>query len=659
MASKTKSAAALRGVSPSLRGAAAAWLAESGLRVFPIKAGAKAPPIDGWRDAATADPTQLAEWFHVDSPPNIGVAAGRGLLCVDLDMKADVDGLASLRALAPDDPFAEWENTLTIETPSGGRHLYYKTDPERRIPNSVAKLGPGIDIRGDGGYVVGPGSEVGGKTYIVINKAPIADAPTWLLDAIAAAAPAERVTLAAPADLDTEAAIAQAKAYLAEAPAAIEGRGGNDMTYRVAARLKDLGISEDAARDLMLGEWNGRCLPPWSEDELAEVVGHAYAYGQNTPGSASVELMFDELPDDVAAPAANDNGRLVFMSPSDCATAPARGYILKGIIAPGDIACLFGAPGAGKSLMAPYLGYQVARGAAAFSRRTRRGGVFYVAAEDPQGMAQRIRALREVHGDAPDFLLVSGVASLLPEKGSDLATLCRAVAERRPALVIIDTLAVAFPGIDENSSEGMGRVVAAARKITALGPAVLIVHHDTKAEGDTPRGHSLFNGALDTAIKLTAAEKGGGLVRGKLTKNRNGSFEWRPAFRIATREIGKDEDGEAIRPAYAEEVASSEVQRPERLTAAERAALEAVAPLSDARGRAELLVWRAACTDAPSAMSMADERKSRLRAFQRISQSLAQKRRIEIRNVEGVEIVVTLPERDLDSSPFDDLDAAA
>jgi hypothetical protein len=240
-----------------------------------------------------------------------------------------------------------------------------------------------------------------------------------------------------------------------------------------------------------------------------------------------------------------DRPRLSFLSPADCEAAPSRGYIVKGILAPRDVACIFGAPGAGKSLLAPFVGYSVARGEEAFGMRAKPGSVLYVASEDSHGMRGRVRALKEAHGDAPDFTLVEGVSDLLSPAAPDLKALLAAVKERKPALIFIDTLAMAFPGLEENDAKGMGRVVAVARTLTEWGAAVVLIHHDTKAEGGTPRGHSVLNGALDVALHVKRGE--GGIIRGTLTKNRNGTCERDIAFTIKTEDGGTDEDGDVIR----------------------------------------------------------------------------------------------------------------
>jgi hypothetical protein len=318
--------------------------------------------------------------------------------------------------------------------------------------------------------------------------------------------------------------------------------------------------------------------------------------------------------------------RLTFLSPDECAAAPSRGYVVKGLLAPGDVGCIFGAPGAGKSLIAPFIGYQVARGAPAFGMRTRPGVVFYVAAEDPFGMQGRVAALKIEHGEAPRFVLIQGVSDLLAKGAPDLAALLAAIEDRTPALIFVDTLAMAFPGLEENSADGMGRVVAVARLLAKGGAAVALIHHDTKAEGSTPRGHSLLNGALDMALHLRGQDEQG-VVRGRLTKNRNGG-DRRFAFRIDSREVGTDDDGDPVTAALVAELAPGAAPARERLTASESAALATLVALR-AAGEVAEEDWRTACIDGRS-VSAAAERESRRKAVKRAFEGLIRKSAAEI-----------------------------
>ena len=303
---------------------------------------------------------------------------------------------------------------------------------------------------------------------------------------------------------------------------------------------------------------------------------------------------------------------LTFLNPTDCASLPARPYIVKGLLAAGDIAAVVGAPGAGKSLLAPRLAYAVAQGKPVFGKRVQQGDVFYVAAEDGHGMRARLSALRSDFGDADQLYLVSGVSDLLSKKG-ELCALQKAAKERRPKLIVIDTLAVAFPGLEENSAEGMGLVVKAARSLAQWGAAVVLIHHDTKAGDGLPRGHSLLNGALDVSIHL---KREGGIVTGKPSKNRNGTTEDLLAFSIETRVIGEDEDGDAITTAICEETTVPMRPSGPKLTASASAALSVLRELGHGTQWVDEDTWRKTCVEGRT-VSGSDDPDSRRKAFKR------------------------------------------
>lgn len=322
------------------------------------------------------------------------------------------------------------------------------------------------------------------------------------------------------------------------------------------------------------------------------------------------------------------DSRLSFLTPDQCAALPSRGYVVKGLLAPGDVGCIFGAPGAGKSILSPHLGYAVARGESAFGLRTKPGLVFYVAAEDPHGMRGRVTALRSSRGDTSAFLLVDGVSDLLSPDAPDLAALMEAVESQRPALIFLDTLAMSFPGLEENSAEAMGKVVAVARGLAKHGAAVVLIHHDTKAEGATPRGHSLLNGALDMALHVKRDEHR--VIRGRLTKNRNGSCDRDLAFTIESHFLRIDEDGERETAPIARELDGYDAPPP-KLAASEQAALDTLRRIrADKSGqsadngnvRVTEAEWRDACV-AGRAVSAADKEESRERIFRRVLRTLA------------------------------------
>lgn len=142
-------------------------LAADGYRVFPLLPGEKRPAIDRWPTRATTDSGTVADWWGGQSATcNIGIATGKGLLVVDADCKANRPGLASLEML----DMLGLPASMRVRTPSGGVHVYLRVPTDIHITIGAECLAqyPGIDIRCEGGYVVGPGSTVGGERYEII-----------------------------------------------------------------------------------------------------------------------------------------------------------------------------------------------------------------------------------------------------------------------------------------------------------------------------------------------------------------------------------------------------------------------------------------------------------------------------------------------------------
>lgn len=274
-------------------------LAEQGFHVFPCAANGKVPLIRDFPTRATRDPEQILRWF-AGADRNIGVSTSRfgendALVVVDVDNKGGKDGDA--RVLALELEGYALPATLEQETPSGGRHLVYVVP--RPLRQGVDVLGAGLDIRSRGGYIVGPGSTIDGRAYRQINgHGHLAAAPGWLVEKLGVDRGPAPVRDAAPVPgVDADRARERALAYLPTAPLAVEGQGGDATTYRVAARLKDLGCTADQALALLTDHWNERCAPPWPLDDLAAKVSHAYRYGREQPGVAAPEAAFPPADD--------------------------------------------------------------------------------------------------------------------------------------------------------------------------------------------------------------------------------------------------------------------------------------------------------------------------------------------------------------------------
>lgn len=365
------------------------------------------------------------------------------------------------------------------------------------------------------------------------------------------------------------------------------------------------------------------------------------------------DTAFDEESDEWGDDEKPKPRRLEFFTPAECDDMPARGYVLKGLVAPGDVGCIFGAPGAGKSLLAPYLAYAVAQGRHAFGMRTKPGPVLYIAAEDLRGMMGRVRVLRQRFGDATDFL-VGAVDDLLSKGSPDLKALLALVEETRPSLIVVDTLAAAFPGLEENSPDGMGQVVAVGRKLAALGAALVFIHHDRKDGAAMPRGHSIFNGALDFTLHLKPKD-GDGIVRGAPVKNRNGTVDRDFAFRIGVEPMGVDEDGDSITFATCDELAPSEAPRRPKLSASERAAFGILVGMCELQGSLTVAEdeWRTRCIDGRE-VSASETSDSRRRSFVRAMQGLVRLRMVSVVEGRAAPLEANQAVADRIDSAFDD-----
>jgi hypothetical protein len=170
--------------------------AARGWRVFPLRAGDKRPAIKDWEARATTDPTRIRRAWLRQPRLNVGIACGpSGLIVIDLDTSGHGtvrppewerpgirDGVDVLAALAADhDEPLPWD-TLSVQTASGGEHLYFTAPVDSRIRNSAGRLGWLIDVRAAGGYVVAAGSVVRGRRYRSNEHDEVAPLPPWIAE---------------------------------------------------------------------------------------------------------------------------------------------------------------------------------------------------------------------------------------------------------------------------------------------------------------------------------------------------------------------------------------------------------------------------------------------------------------------------------------------
>ena len=157
----------------------ALYFAAHGFPVLPIPPRSKKPVLDDWPNKATTDPDQITQWFDQQPEGNYGILTN-GLIAVDIDPRHGGH-------LWLDDNEHRLPDTLRFKTGSGGWHILFRAPEGYNIGNRV-DIAQGVDIRGNGGQIVGPGSihPCGGQ--YVIEAGPddvdLADAPPWLIDLV-------------------------------------------------------------------------------------------------------------------------------------------------------------------------------------------------------------------------------------------------------------------------------------------------------------------------------------------------------------------------------------------------------------------------------------------------------------------------------------------
>lgn len=527
-------------------------LANSGFPVFPVVPGEKLPLIKAWQSLATTDRRQVEAWWAQHPKANVGVHCA-DLVVLDVDTKHGGEIPEGL------------PETLKVQTPSGGWHLYYKHDGG--VKNSVSTLRPGVDVRSNGGYVLGPGSVVDGKEYVIETKRQLAEAPDWVVKRAGYKAPAKTNGEDRFAH-DQMLAIAFARKRLAEFEPAIEGAGGDAHTYKAACIVRDLGVEPDNVIEAM-ADWNARCEPPWDLDELKVKVLNAYQYAEGDAGDKFPVAEADEFElkedDEPPPPRPSRLRNITHLDPQKILNPE---YLVKGWLPKGSNALLFGEWSGGKTFSALNMGFHIAAGKDWFGMRVTQGGVLYVGYEGEGGMDARMAALNVMYeglwNDGVPFAWLMMNRTLLSDEGRselhDALTEFARLYGTLPSLVIIDPLRDALGGSDSDP-DLTTPYIAFTRQLMKVckGASVLTIHHPGHGDKERGRGDSGIEAAMDTVIRL---DKERSIVHTR--KQRDGKLR-EFSYRLTGVWLGVDQDGDDVESCVFEQLVVDRTASPEDL----------------------------------------------------------------------------------------------
>jgi hypothetical protein len=220
-------------------------------------------------------------------------------------------------------------------------------------------------------------------------------------------------------------------------------------------------------------------------------------------------------------------------------------WLIEGVIPKGSFTALYGPPGSFKSFIALDIAEAIATGRTWMGRPVKQtGAVLYLAGEGFGGIGARIKACK-LHHQTEDGAPIYIVRHQLNLRSSaeDFNALMMAVVQlveqtgMEFSLAIVDTLARAFGGGNENSSEDMGAFITAMGKVQEfLNCALMVLHHSGKDAAKGLRGHSSLLGAVDTELELLRFDE---QLKGVITisKQKDGADNERFGFEMVEVEI--------------------------------------------------------------------------------------------------------------------------
>lgn len=484
----------------------AAELAHRGFRVFPVHSVTdsgsctcgnpacgsigKHPVASGWQQSATADYEDAFSAWVENPTANIGVLTGgpNGVVVLDVDDRhGGSDSLAKIEAEHGPLP-ATW----TVTT-GNGRHLYFRGD-STPIRNGAALL-PGLDIRGEGGFVVAPGSKHGnGSVYQWAtdpNAVTLSPIPSFLVELTKRGRTPE---VSLPADGEK-----------------IPEGSRNSALASLAGRMRQKGLTAAEIEAALLVANRDRCNPPLPDAEVRTIAASVARYepGESVSGGTA-------SPDEVRA----DRFTSIALSAEDFLEHDypmPRPLVAGGVVSAGDLVFLYGRPGLGKTWAMLQLALSLARGTPWFGLETTNGGVRVGILElelHARWLQDRLRTVAGAEGVPASIQIVArpdlqGNVNLLD--ASDWASLAHWCRSASLDVLVIDALSRAHE-VDENQSVDFAPVLRNLDRLRhETGTTVLPIHHEPKGPGDKMgarddmdalRGTSRLASDANTLIRL-------------------------------------------------------------------------------------------------------------------------------------------------------------
>lgn len=466
--------------------------------------------------SGTRDASVICSWFADDGVVNIGVVTGpeSGIIVLDVDVPHGGDESLG---------WIELPDTATVKT-GNGRHHYFTWPAGSVIRNSAGKLGPGLDIRAAGGYVVGPTSRhVSGVDYEWVRDpgAGVAELPASLRELLMEPDRAQAAPAATPASRGESVMAFRARMmkYAARWESVPQGQRNQAAFIHAAQLVNDFGLAEQEALDI-LRAWNAGNQPPLPDTEIAKVLKSARENAKlpagckvsarpprrqsaRRQGAASASPGTD--PADDRTPI-----RPVYTRMSAVEAKPVR-WLWQNRLPAAMFSMLVGVEGSGKTFAALDMAARISRGApwpdsAAGPFAPPAGTVIFLTSEDHLAFTVKPR-LDAMGADTTRVIVMQGVTGPAGDAFFDVTRYADALeAMLREfgdvVLVIIDPIS-AYLGETDQSCNGEVRtaILPFCAMAENYGCAVLGISHLTKDTGKAAIHRTLGSVAFSAAAR--------------------------------------------------------------------------------------------------------------------------------------------------------------
>ncbi len=470
-------------------------------------------PLVSWEPYQRTLPTtaEVQQWWGRWPLANIGMATGvlSGIVVLDCD-SGEARQLAMERG--------GLDKTPAVFTGKPGGVHYWLAHPIDEVRNFASKL-PGLDFRGDGGYVLLPPSRhASGAHYrwadntAGMRAAPV---PPWLLEMLRGARAADGGPIGDREAMDYDAILAGAD----------EG-GRDDFLFRAACRFRRDDLPR-AAAEAMIRQAARACRPPFDEEMAAEKVARAYRIYK--PGGAGPTLEFDDaITAEIIGDAPGEEepkAWQVFNAEDFLAIEfPPIEWRVEGYLRERAIMFSFGAPGSIKTFVATDAALAIASGGLFLNKFTCQQGRVLIVQEDTQASDYQQAYLRPMlaarglsGSDVRDTLFVAPPADFALDQADRLRDLCQWLEIYKPDMVVLDSFYLMYSG----KKEDLLSIIKILKRIRdKYGCAIWIIDHNRKGQGASSAGDDAIDRLINGREKSAACDS---VMESRNVKGESGS----------------------------------------------------------------------------------------------------------------------------------------